>query len=253
MFNRRQIILTATGALATATLPAQAAPAAPNTKRVHMDLGTLNADHWDRDIPWMKSSHLDHHIVPVRVAGERDIIAQSQTKLVPLDPFNWQCDLFHGNYWKSEREMHGFSTYYDTLDPNKAQNAVNVIDGGHRLVGLTSIWVVGWNPNTIFIACDEVQPTIKTLPRKGALVIKDWRYVARVANLSFYSTPEHIDHMITRALFKLPTISDTHAVYMSSDMHARLLKENPRSIGFKRLRPVDALNHWEKTIGPVPV
>lgn len=119
--------------------------------------------------------------------------------------------IFKGDYKKKSEGFSGFETRYSTTDVSKAQNAKNVIDAGGTIPAgsssdLTSIYLVGWGDN---VYCPypkgskiglEVEDKGKVMwpddegnmnevycslyKKKVGLMVKDWRYVVRIANIS---------------------------------------------------------------------
>ncbi|RAU21083.1 hypothetical protein CU669_15110 [Paramagnetospirillum kuznetsovii] len=115
----------------------------------------------------------------------------------------WVNGLFYGNPGTDPRQVLGLSTRYSSLS---AGNAQNIIDAGGSGSDNTSIWLVGWGEDTV--ACpfpkgsmaglmhqDLGEETVydsnnygyqalRTLYQwKTGLMVKDWRYAVRIANV----------------------------------------------------------------------
>ena len=60
-----------------------------------------------------------------------------------------QRALIYGDSSKDPEQIMGLAPRFNTKDPKKAPCAVNVIDAGGTGTDLTSIWLVGWGPNTV--------------------------------------------------------------------------------------------------------
>lgn len=123
-------------------------------------------------------------------------------------------------------EFTGLSSFYNTADPNEAQNAVNVIDasrgGPSRSSWKTfSIWLVGWSPAAIYIAYPKGSDTAGLVGEglyaglTAALVPIDWRYAVRIANLDESSD---LAAYMAKAMLRLPNLrsgaEQTPAFYM---------------------------------------
>lgn len=112
-------------------------------------------------------------------------------------------NMFYGNPGSDPRQILGLSTRYSSLS---AGNAQNIIDAGGTGSDNTSIWLVGWGEDTV--ACpfpkgsvaglmhqDLGEETVydsnnygyqalRTLYQwKNGLMVKDWRYAVRIANV----------------------------------------------------------------------
>ena len=122
--------------------------------------------------------------------------------------------LFCGTMPRATERFHGFAGRYARLDAKKAATAPNVIDAGGRGKNLTSIWLVGWSPNTCYCfypkntaaglsiedigeeaALDKVGGEFRVLKTRYTwtfgLSVRDWRYVVRIANIP-KSLVEHV-------------------------------------------------------------
>jgi hypothetical protein len=85
--------------------------------------------------------------------------------------------MFYGSMQRDPKEFMGLSEYYGSTDPQRAQNAANVIDAGGT--GGASIWFVVWSPDATFMAYH-----MDNARRIAAAVVPiDWRYVVRIANI----------------------------------------------------------------------
>lgn len=115
--------------------------------------------------------------------------------------------VIYGNTVQTPTEFMGLAGFYNTINTNTAQNAANVINGGGTGTSNTSLWLIGWGPETIFgiyprgskAGLDmedkgDVTPGFDSLGNRfeaytswfrqqAGLCPKDWRYGARLANL----------------------------------------------------------------------
>ena len=135
--------------------------------------------------------------------------------------------IIYGNTMNTPAEFMGLATFYNTVNTATAQNAANVIDGGGVGSSNTSLWFVGWGPNTIYMTFPEgskaglemedrgdVVPAYDSLgnpyraytgwfTQQAAIVPQDWRYAARIANIDVTSAglagPNALDIFATMA------------------------------------------------------
>jgi hypothetical protein len=115
--------------------------------------------------------------------------------------------LIYGNTTVTPAEFMGLSGFYNTINTSNAQNAANVLNGGGTGTSNTSIWYIGWSPESFFLVYPrgttagihmedrgDVVPAYDNLgnpfiaytsyfEQSVGLVPKDWRYGARIANI----------------------------------------------------------------------
>jgi hypothetical protein len=113
---------------------------------------------------------------------------------------------FYGNTVNTPAEFMGFAPFYNTINTNTAQNAANVLNAGGTASANTSLWLIGWGPETIFgiyprgskAGLDmedkgDITPGFDSLGNRfeaytswfrqqAGLCPKDWRYGSRIAN-----------------------------------------------------------------------
>lgn len=133
----------------------------------------------------------------------------------------------YGNTTVTPAEFMGFSPFYNTVSTASAQNAQNVIDGGGTASANTSLWLIGWGPDTIFgifprgsqgglnmedkgdvtpgfdSAGNRFEAYTSWFRQQTGLCPKDWRYGVRVANIDTTSAglsgPSALDIFATMA------------------------------------------------------
>jgi hypothetical protein len=155
--------------------------------------------------------------------------------------------LFYGDTGKNPERFLGLAPRFSTLDKSKAASAENVIDAGGTGNALTSIWLPCWGPQTIFgIYPKGSQAGLKhndlgevTLFDDAGgkyqgyrthykwdlgLVLRDWRYVVRIANIDLASiSDEDLIKMLIMASERLPDQSLGRPVfYMNRQTRTRL-------------------------------
>lgn len=186
-----------------------------------------------QDAAWVNSTHQNRHIIDIKVMNGAHT-ARSAMALVPVAMPDLERCFVYGSYSEKMDEFAGLSLFYDTLDPKRAQNAVNVFDGGSQTDRRTSIWYVVWSPETIYFASSD----------EGiALVVADWRYASRVANIDPEAIgAEDLDRLITRAICAAPGgyfAGHRGVLYMSEQIRARLPE---------KLRPADMPETFIRTL-----
>jgi len=150
--------------------------------------------------------------------------------------------LFSGDEKLEPETFTGFGPRFNSLTSENGQD--NIIDAGGTGSDNTSIWLVVWSPNTVFgivpkgseaglTMVDKGQVTIEDVDGAGGrmeayrtfyqwkagLVVKDWRYVVRIANIdksnltkSPDSGPDLID-LMTQALEIPPSLAIGRATF----------------------------------------
>ena len=138
--------------------------------------------------------------------------------------------LFYGNIATDQKQYTGLATRYSSTS---AGNGANVLLGGGAGSVNTSIYVVGWGPNSVFmpfpkgstagllqedLGLDTVidgsgnrfQAYRTHYQWKAGLAVKDWRYCVRIANidttnLAAESSAANLVKLIVKGLWRLPS------------------------------------------------
>lgn len=152
--------------------------------------------------------------------------------------------VIYGNQFVNPERFTGFAPRYSTLTTSASQTANNVLDAGGLSNTNTSIWLVTWGSDTAHGTFPKGKVTglqhkdMGEWPVQDAnsntyqayrehfkweigLVVRDWRYQARIANidvtlLSGVSAANLINLMV-RAMYRLPTMPSTATAIQSSD------------------------------------
>ena len=118
----------------------------------------------------------------------------------------FQRAIIYGDLVDDPAKIMGLAPRFNTSDKTKAENAINVIDAGGTGSKLTSIWLVCWSPNTVYctypkgltaglqhqdlgeVTLDDAngghyQGYRSHYEWNVGLVVRDWRYVVRIANI----------------------------------------------------------------------
>ncbi len=148
--------------------------------------------------------------------------------------------LIYGNTTLRPAEYMGLSLFYNTVATGTAQNAANVLDGSGTGSSNTSIWYIGWSPESFFLVYprgssagihyEDRGDTVPAYDNLGnpflaftsyfeqeiGLVPKDWRYGARICNIDTtnagLSGPNALDIFATMAETVLMFPKTTKAV-----------------------------------------
>lgn len=156
--------------------------------------------------------------------------------------------MFYGNPATDPKQYLGLAPRYSSLS---AGNAQNIISGGGSGSVNTSIWLVVWGENTAFcpfpkgskaglihddLGLDTVidssggrfQAYRTHYQWKNGLVVKDWRYVVRIANISTTalvnnSSPADIVTLMSKSLDRIPNFGMGRAAfYMNRTVYSYL-------------------------------
>ena len=203
--------------------------------------------------------------------------------------------LFYGSAANPE-EFVGFANRYNDLSANNAQN---IIDAGGTQSDNSSIWLVGWGQNSVhgifpkgskagISHQDKGLVTLETTAGvagnrmeayrdywvwKSGLVVKDWRYTVRIANVDISTLIADTDgstfnliELMLKAIHRLPSISNVKPVFYANRTIAQMLdiqamnksnlqltagmEEGKRKISLRGIpiRTVDALTETEARV-----
>lgn len=194
-----------------------------------------------------------------RASEERPFVeAMSQTL---------QRALFFGDSSKDPEQIMGLAPRFSVKDPKKAANGVNIIDAGGTGTDLTSIWLIGWSPNTVHglfpegtkagLYKEDLGEGSAHDPDGGeyrvlkthygwdcGLCVRDWRYVVRIANIKeslLKSIPpdensaagHNLYELLVKAVAKVPSLSGARfALYCNRtvETYLRLQQMNSRNV-----------------------
>lgn len=143
--------------------------------------------------------------------------------------------LFYGNSGTAPEEFTGLAVRYSSLS---AANAQNIVVGGGSGSDNTSIWVIGWGPNSVHgiypkgsqlglqhkdmgeqlvtvtagVGGERMRAFVDHWQWKTGIALKDWRYVVRipnidVSNLTGESSAANLTKLLIRALHRLPSMT----------------------------------------------
>jgi hypothetical protein len=152
--------------------------------------------------------------------------------------------LIYGNQSVNPERFTGFAPRYSTKTTSSAQTANNVLDAGGTGSTNTSIWIVCWGSDTCHATFPKGKITGLQHRDMGewpvadsngntyqayrdhfkweiGLVLRDWRYVARVANIDVTQltgvSAANLINLIVRGLYRLPTAPASATTIQTSD------------------------------------
>ncbi len=149
--------------------------------------------------------------------------------------------LFYGN---EGTEPEAFTGLAPRFNDSTAGNGENIIKGGSSDTDNSSIWLVGWGPNTVFgtfpkgskagiQVTDKGQVTIENVDGAGGrmeayrthyrwdmgLVVRDWRYVVRIPNIEKSALTKNaasgadLTDLMIQAIELMPNLNNVRPVF----------------------------------------
>ena len=199
------------------------APSKSTTAQVDETVGMLEARSYvDKDL-----AELEGDLAAFRLSEAAPFVEAMNQEV--------QDTIIYGNVSTNPEEFNGLAPRYNSLS---AASGENIVDAGGTSTDNTSIWLLGWGDNTIFgafpkgsqaglkhedLGIDHHTPDGQTPTRyfsayhdkwewKAGLVVKDWRYGVRIANIDKSnlvdeSSAADILKVMTIAVHKVPQIT----------------------------------------------
>ncbi len=155
--------------------------------------------------------------------------------------------IFYGNAVTNPTQFTGLSPRYNTTSTSTAQNARNVMSGGGTGSSNASIWLVGWGDETCFGIFPKGSRAGLVFEDRGdivpgydannnpflaytsyfewnaGLVVKDWRYLVRIANIDTTSaglagtSPPDLFALMSKSVVRLPTMTKRQSGITETD------------------------------------
>jgi hypothetical protein len=152
--------------------------------------------------------------------------------------------LIYGNQFVNPERFTGFAPRYSTKITANSQTANNILDGGGVASTNTSIWGVVWGSDTCHATFPKGKITGLQHRDMGewpvqdsslntyqayrdhfkweiGLVLRDWRYVFRIANIDVTQltgvSAANIINLVVRGLYRLPTAPVSATTIQTSD------------------------------------
>jgi len=153
--------------------------------------------------------------------------------------------LIYGNQFLNPERFTGLAPRYSTKNTANSNTAYNVLSGGGTTANSqTSLWITVWGDDTLHATfpkgkitglqhrdmgewpvLDSSQNTYQAyrdhFKWEIGLVLRDWRYVARIANIDVTQltgvSAANLINLIIRALYRLPTAPVSATTIQTSD------------------------------------
>ena len=152
--------------------------------------------------------------------------------------------LIYGNQFLNPERFTGLAPRYSTKTTANSNTAYNVLDGGGTSTTNTSIWITVWGDDTLHATFPKGKitglqhrdmgewPVLDTssntyqayrdhFKREIGLVLRDWRYVARIANIDVTQltgvSAANLINLLIRGLYRLPTAPVSATTIQTSD------------------------------------
>jgi hypothetical protein len=152
--------------------------------------------------------------------------------------------LIYGNQFLNPERFTGLAPRFSTKTTANSNTAFNVLDGGGTASTNTSIWITVWGDDTLHAtfpkgkitglqhrdmgewpvldsASNTYQAYRDHFKWEIGLVLRDWRYVARIANIDVTQltgvSAANLINLIIRALYRLPTAPVSATTIQTSD------------------------------------
>lgn len=155
--------------------------------------------------------------------------------------------LIYGNQSTNPERFTGLAPRYSTVTAASSQTSANVLDGGGTGSTNTSLWITVWGSDTLHATFPKGKITglqhrdmgeWPVLDSAGntyqayrdhfkweiGLVLRDWRYTARVCNIDVTLlsgvSAANLINLVVRALYRLPTAPVSATTVQTSDSPA---------------------------------
>jgi len=152
--------------------------------------------------------------------------------------------LIYGNQFINPERFTGLAARYSTKTTQNSNTAYNVLDGGGAASTNTSIWTTVWGDDTLHATFPKGKitglqhrdmgewPVLDTSSNtyqayrdhfkwEIGLVLRDWRYVVRIANIDVTQltgvSAANLINLLVRGLYRLPTAPVSAATVQTSD------------------------------------
>ena len=164
--------------------------------------------------------------------------------------------MFYGDPSADPKQFLGLSNRYSSLGADNGTNIISCSDGSPAAGQQTSIYLVVWGDQTVYCpfpkgskaglmhedlgeqtvydGANRLQALVTRYQWKNGLVVKDWRYVVRIANVDVpdllaqsgsqaLAASTNILKAMTKATYKIPNLGVGRPVfYMNRTVHSAL-------------------------------
>jgi len=152
--------------------------------------------------------------------------------------------LIYGNQFANPERFTGFAPRYSTINPANSQTAANILAGGGLSNTNTSLWLVTWGSDTLHatfpkgkitglqhrdmgewpvqdVSGNTYQAYRDHFKWEIGLVLRDWRYAARICNIDVTQltgvSAANLINLLVRALYRMPTAPAAATAVQTSD------------------------------------
>ena len=152
--------------------------------------------------------------------------------------------LIYGNQFANPERFTGFAPRYSTINPANSQTAANILAGGGLSNTNTSLWIVTWGSDTLHatfpkgkitglqhrdmgewpvqdVSGNTYQAYRDHFKWEIGLVLRDWRYAARICNIDVTQltgvSAANLINLLVRALYRMPTAPAAATAVQTSD------------------------------------
>lgn len=204
--------------------------------------GDPETQSWHFDVPWRKATDRYSHEFFFRSSGLSP--ARSRVTLCgPARSVDVLRQVFYGDTSINPKEMTGVSAFFNSRNPEAAQNAVNVLDAGAN--GGASIWLIGWSETGCYMVTPDGEPA--SYCAEAAVVVGDWRQVVRIANVSPDETGNVLP-MMDEALRRIPRGFGVRPMFYVNPAVSSLLLSGRKKHQEIYIRVIDELRNDEARV-----
>lgn len=182
------------------------------------------------------------------------------------------ADIFYANPAVDQRQYLGLAPRYSSL---AATNGQNIINAGGAATN-TSIWLVGWGPQTVFmtyppgtmaglqqrtlgeqrvldVAGNPYQAMEVLYQWDNGMVVKDWRYAVRIANVNITTLVAEtgaadLIKLMSRAIDRIPFMGKCNPVFYANRTVMSMLKIQALNKSQNAISVVAALDQFGRNV-----
>lgn len=181
--------------------------------------------------------------------------------------------LFYGNVAADPKSFTGLSARYSSLSAGNGGNVIDALGSGSDNA---SIWLVIWGDNTVFLpfpkgskaglihedlgedtiidgAGGRFQALRSHYQWKTGLVVKDWRYAVRIANIDVSnlvgeSSAANLIKLMLKAVFKVPNLRMGRPVFYMNRTVAGMLPIQGLNTSSNAVKVQEAIDQFGKPL-----
>ena len=219
-------------------------------------------------------SEVDKDLVDINVGNEKEYRFSEDAAFLSAMNNKMAETVFYGDKNTPEAFV-GFAPRYAKISTDKTKSGYNIISGGGAGSDNTSIFVVGWGPNTVhgiipkgttagFKTTDKGVQTVYDSNGNpfdayvtkfewfNGLCVRDWRYVVRIANidvsnLASGSSAADLNDLLLTAVHRFPAnrMNVRFGIYCTEEVLTALdrqtLNKNQAMVGYRQVQGEEVL------------